>query len=313
MCIEKYVVLDAKAGDVGLALSQALLLSGQLQFAIKQTTEVENTMTSVERVGEYTDVETESPNTGQEPANWPKIGTIVFKNLSLTYKSDGHSVLDNINLHIVGGSKIGIVGRTGAGKSSIISTLFRLYDYQGEIIIDDQDISTLSLNYLRGRISIIPQDPILFVGTIRSNIDPLNKYTDLEIWTALEKVHMKAVVQDLNVEIDDLNSSYSSGQRQLLCLARALVQKNKIIVLDEATANLDPETDKMLQKTVEQSFEKCTVIIIAHRLNSVMNCDQILVLDAGKIAEFDKPDVLLENPNGFLTKMVKGESYARVA
>ncbi|XP_066258502.1 ATP-binding cassette sub-family C member 4-like [Euwallacea similis] len=301
----KFIILHQgeTSGDVGLALNQVTILSSLLQFAIKQITEVENTMTSVERVVEYSDVPSE-PMGGQVLTDWPLKGHISYKNVSLTYKSDGHPVLRDIDLNIEGGSKIGIVGRTGAGKSSIISSLFRLYDFSGEIIVDDENISALSLNFLREKISIIPQDPILFTGTIRTNIDPFDKYSDETIWSALEKVHMKSAIQDLNQEVSDLTSGYSSGQKQLISLARALIQENKIIVLDEATANLDPETDELLQQTVKESFKNCTVLTIAHRLHSVLTCDKILVLDAGRIVEFDEPRILLQNPSGFLARMV---------
>ncbi|XP_030751025.1 multidrug resistance-associated protein 4-like isoform X2 [Sitophilus oryzae] len=294
------------AGDVGLAISQAMMLSGVLQYIIRQLTEIESVMTAIERVLEYADVELE-PKTGRvlEIANWPIEGNIVYKNLTLKYKNDDNIVLKDLSFDILGKTKIGIVGRTGAGKSSIISTLFRLYDYEGNIFIDNENIKTLSLEYLRSIISIIPQDPVLFSGSIRSNIDPLSKYTDTAIWAVLAKVHAKHLVKDLNQNVTDCN--YSSGQKQLFCLARALIRGNKIVVMDEATANLDPETDKLLQESVRQCFEECTVIIIAHRLNSVMKCDKVLVLDAGQIVEFDEPEVLLKNRNGFLYKMVRDE------
>ncbi|CAG9768733.1 unnamed protein product [Ceutorhynchus assimilis] len=307
--IMKLVVFPegAKPGDVGLAISQATMLSMLLQYTVKQLTEIENVMTSIERVFEYTDVKGE-PKAGKTPTNWPSNGNIRFNDVSLTYKTDGKTVLKNISFEIEGQMKVGIVGRTGAGKSSIISSLFRLYNFDGQISIDDENINGLSLDYLRSHISLIPQDPVLFSGTIRTNIDPFNKYSDADIWKALGKVHMKSSVTSLNKIIDDLSATYSSGQKQLICLARALVQNNKIIVLDEATANLDPETDQLLQKTVKECFVNCTVITIAHRLHSVLSCDKVLVLDAGRIVEYDEPDTLLENANGYLYKMVKEES-----
>ncbi|XP_050302533.1 ATP-binding cassette sub-family C member 4-like [Anthonomus grandis grandis] len=295
------------AGDVGLALTQSTMLAGLIQYAVRQLTEIENVMTSVERVLEYADAELES-KTGKKLENWPLEGAITFEDVCLTYKFDGRSVLNNVSFNISGGTKLGIVGRTGAGKSSIISILFRLYDYEGFIRIDGEDISKLSLDFLRSKISIIPQDPILFSGTIRSNIDPFQQFSDKEIWSALEKVHIKSFIKTLSQPVKDLASMYSSGQKQLLCLARAVVQNNKIIVLDEATANIDPETDLLLQKTVEECFKKCTVLTIAHRLNSVMKCDKILVLDNGRIVEFDEPKVLIGDSNGILAKMLPGES-----
>ncbi|XP_076256820.1 ATP-binding cassette sub-family C member 4-like [Rhynchophorus ferrugineus] len=296
---------DLSAGGVGLAITQALMLSGLVQYVIRALTEIESVMTSIERVLEYADVDTERKS-GTEVPNWPSNGHIKFSEVSLNYKDEDTAVLKDLNLEIEGRTKIGIVGRTGAGKSSIISTLFRLYKYEGSIFIDDENIDYLPLDFLRSRISIIPQDPVLFSGTLRSNIDPLERYSDQEIWSALEKVHAKSLVADLGQDVTRAN--YSSGQKQLFCLARALIQGNKIVVLDEATANLDPETDQLVQSTVQECFRHCTVLIIAHRLNSVMHCDKILVLDAGEIVEFGEPKTLLNNKNGFLYKMVQGDS-----
>lgn len=301
-------ILGAQAGDVGLALTNVIMLSALVQYAIRQLTEVENVMTSVERVLEYTDVKLENKS-GLIPENWPSKGSIRYDNVSLTYKSDGNTVLKNISFEIEGQTKIGIVGRTGAGKSSIVSTLFRLYDFDGDIFIDNRNITSLSLDYLRSKIAIIPQDPILFSGTIRTNIDPFSNYSDADIWSVLEQVHMKSKITNLNQSVSDSSTAFSSGEKQLICLARALIQHQNIIVLDEATANLDPETDQLLQKTVQTCFRGCTVITIAHRLHSVTSCDKVLVLDAGRIVEFDAPNTLMENSNGFLFKMVAEDGF----
>lgn len=304
-------ILGAQAGDVGLALTNVIMLSALVQYAIRQLTEVENVMTSVERVLEYTDVKLENKS-GLIPENWPSKGSIRYDNVSLTYKSDGNTVLKNISFEIEGQTKIGIVGRTGAGKSSIVSTLFRLYDFDGDIFIDNRNITSLSLDYLRSKIAIIPQDPILFSGTIRTNIDPFSNYSDADIWSVLEQVHMKSKITNLNQSVSDSSTSFSSGEKQLICLARALIQHQNIIVLDEATANLDPETDQLLQKTVQTCFRGCTVITIAHRLHSVTSCDKVLVLDAGRIVEFDAPNTLMENSSGFLFKMVAEDGFVNV-
>lgn len=294
-----------------MALTNVIMLSALVQYAIRQLTEVENVMTSVERVLEYTDVKLENKS-GLILENWPSKGSIRYDNVSLTYKSDGNTVLKNISFEIEGQTKIGIVGRTGAGKSSIVSTLFRLYDFDGDIFIDNQNISSLSLDYLRSKIAIIPQDPILFSGTIRTNIDPFSNYSDADIWSVLEEVHMKSKITNLNQSVSESSTSFSSGEKQLICLARALIQHLNIIVLDEATANLDPETDQLLQKTVQKCFRGCTVITIAHRLHSVMSCDKVLVLDAGRIVEFDEPNTLMENSNGFLFKMVAEDGFVNM-
>lgn len=293
-----------KAGDVGLAVSQAMTLTGLLQWAIRQAAEMENTMTSVERVMEYAEEKPENKS-GQEVTGWPKSGGIRYDNVSLTYKSTAERVLKDVNFKIEGGSKIGIVGRTGAGKTSIISILFRLYDYEGFIFIDGINIKTLPLEFLRSKIGIIPQDPILFSGTIRSNIDPLNRYSDEEVWSAIEKVQMKGSITSLDQQVTDHGQNYSSGQRQLLCLARALVCKSKIIVLDEATANMDVETDQLLQKTMKNHFADCTVLTIAHRLNSFQAADKILVIEDGRIMQFGEPSALLSEKDGVFYRMVR--------
>lgn len=300
----KIWVLGASAGDVGLAVTQAMTLVGLLQWAVRQAAEMENTMTSVERVLEYAETDQEY-HVGSILPDWPTSGSLRYQNVSLTYKTTGERVLKNISFEIGGKSKIGIVGRTGAGKSSIISVLFRLYDYEGSITIDGVNIKSLNLEYLRSHVGIIPQDPILFRGTIRSNIDPLRQYSDREIWAAVEKVQMKKWITSLSQEIDDYGQNYSSGQRQLICLARALVCKNQIIVLDEATANMDVETDQLVQRTMQDHFENCTVLTIAHRMVSFEAADKILVVDGGKIVQFDSPAALLEDKQGLFYKMVQ--------
>lgn len=303
-------LLGVTAGEVGLAISQSMMLSGLVQFTIKELTEVENAMTAVERILEYADVDAE-PKVGKVLSDWPSKGSICFNNVSLTYKSDGHMVLKDLNFQVPGGEKVGIVGRTGAGKSSIISTLFRLYNFEGQISIDGEDINGIALDCLRSRLSIIPQDPVLFSGSIRSNIDPFNQFPNADIWRVLEQVHLKSLVKNLNQQVDGCVASYSSGQRQLFCLARALIQNSKIIVLDEATANLDPETDQLLQETVKESFRDCTVLTIAHRLCTVMDCDKILVLDAGSVVEFGTPAALLQDHDGFLARMAQDETFTK--
>ncbi|KAL1513291.1 hypothetical protein ABEB36_002715 [Hypothenemus hampei] len=306
-CIVLLLVIypaERMPGDVGLAINQAMSLIGMLQFTVRQSAEIENTMTSVERVLEYADTEPEK-KFGETLSSWPRNGTIIYDGVNLTYKTMGEQVLKHVSFTIEGKSKIGIVGRTGAGKTSIISALFRLYDYEGLITIDNVNIKTLPLERVRSSIGIIPQDPILFKGSIRSNIDPLNRYSDTEIWSAIEKVQMKRSIISLDQSITDSGKNYSAGQRQLICLARALVCKNKIVVLDEATANMDVETDKMLQKTIQDHFADCTVITIAHRINSLQTADKILVVEDGRVVQFDHPTVLLGDKDGLFYKMVQ--------
>ncbi|XP_057667029.1 probable multidrug resistance-associated protein lethal(2)03659 isoform X1 [Diorhabda carinulata] len=290
------------AGDVGLTITQTGMLSNIVNMALQSWSELENTMTSVERAMEYTTVDVES-KTGLEVDNWPSKGEIKYKNVSLKYTNSEENVLKNISFDVEAKSRIGIVGRTGAGKSSIISTLYRLYNYDGEILIDGVELKTLSLKFLRQHISIIPQDPIMFSGTVRSNVDPLDEYTDEEIWKTLHKVQLDSVVPNLRTEVGDIN--FSTGQRQLICVARAIIRKNKILVLDEATANMDPETELIAQKIINDNFSNCTLLIIAHRLDSVLECEKVMVLDRGQIMEFDNPKNLLKNKTSLFAEMMR--------
>ncbi|KAJ3656713.1 hypothetical protein Zmor_015763 [Zophobas morio] len=292
------------AGSVGLAISQALRMTGTLQWGVRIWAEMENCMTSVERVLEYTEVKQESTQ-GQDLDNWPKEGEVKYQNVYLSYNESDEYVLKNISFTAHPQEKIGIVGRTGAGKSSIISTLFRLYEVDGTIAIDGVDTKLMSLDCLRKHISIIPQDPVLFTGTIRDNIDPEGQYTDDVIWNAIDSAYLKKLIPSLDYEITESGSSFSVGQRQLICLARAIVRNNKIIVLDEATANMDPETDELIHQTIHKSFKDCTVFTIAHKLHSIINCDKIIVMDKGEMIECGDPDSLLQNKKGNFYRMVK--------
>ncbi|CAG9854241.1 unnamed protein product [Phyllotreta striolata] len=296
---------ESEAGDVGLAISQAMMLTGLVQWLFKNYTDLENNMTGVERIMEYTDIEKEDRTKGEKFESWQINGKIQYKNVSLIYDTTKQKVLKNLNFEIKPKERVGIVGRTGAGKSSIISTLFRLYDIQGNILIDDVDTKRLSLEFLRSNMAIIPQDPILFSGTIRSNLDPKGNHADSELWKAIEKVNLKTLFLSLDEKITENGSNYSSGQRQLICLARALVSKNKIIVLDEATSNMDPETCNLIQTTIKQNFSGCTVLTIAHRLNTVADCDRVMVIDHGEIIEFDTPSALKANKEGIFYNMIQ--------
>nr|XP_023023881.1 multidrug resistance-associated protein 4-like [Leptinotarsa decemlineata] len=300
--LNSQIITGSEAGDVGLTLTQGGMLAMLVQMTLQQWSETENRMTSVERALEYTIIEPETEK-GTEVPNWPTHGEITYNHVSLTYTRSHEKVLKDINFKVKPKEKIGIVGRTGAGKSSIVSTLFRLYNFEGEIFIDGVDTKALPLKFLRQHISIIPQDPIMFSGTIRSNVDPLHEYTDEEIWKTLHKVKLDVIVPSLETHVEDTN--FSTGQRQLICLARAIIRKNKIVVLDEATANMDPETESIADKTVKENFASCTVFVIAHRLESILDCNKVMVLDRGQIAEYDDPKVLKEKPNGLFAGMLK--------
>ncbi|XP_044750299.1 probable multidrug resistance-associated protein lethal(2)03659 isoform X2 [Coccinella septempunctata] len=279
---------DFQAGDVGLSLSTAVGLGLQLQWGIRNVIQLESTMTCVERVLEYIDEPQEEKN-GKKVENWPDKGSVSFEKVDLRYPLNSQPVLKNINLHIHPKEKVGIVGRTGAGKSSIIVALFRFYDVDGEISIDRENIAEVSLDSLRQGISIIPQEPVIFSGSIRSNIDPTGKYTDEEIWQSLETVNLKGIVSNLDAEIDPKVCGYSLGEKQLISIARAVIRQNKIVVLDEATANMDKETEIEINTKIKEIFKNCTLLIIAHRMETILDCDKVIVMDQGEVVEFDSP------------------------
>lgn len=307
------IFLEKFGGNVGLAITQSIGLTGMFQWGMRQSAELENQMTSVERVLEYTNIEQEASlesSPDKKPnVTWPEKGKVQFKNLYLSYGKDEPPVLKNLNFVVLPKDKVGIVGRTGAGKSSLIAALFRLTDIKGEMIIDDVITNDIGLHDLRSKISIIPQEPVLFSGTMRKNLDPFDDYSDDVLWKALEAVELKDAVMDLaaglNSKMSEGGSNFSVGQRQLVCLARAIIRNNKILVLDEATANVDPQTDGLIQTTIRKQFSDCTVLTIAHRLHTVMDSDKVLVMDAGQMVEFDHPHILLQNRNGILYGMVQ--------
>ncbi|XP_035890492.1 uncharacterized protein LOC118502378 [Anopheles stephensi] len=306
------MVENSMSGNVGLAITQVFNLIFMCQWGMRQTAELENQMTSVERVVEYAEVEPEaslvSIGKHKPPADWPAQGSIRFEHFSLRYAPQSSLVLRDLNMSINAGEKIGIVGRTGAGKSSIIQALFRLAVNEGIIRIDGVDIGSLGLHDLRKRISIIPQDPILFSGTVRENLDPFKQHGDDTLWNALEYVELKEVVRGmegtLDAKMSDGGANFSMGQRQLVCLARAILRNNPILILDEATANVDPETDNLIQKTIRDRFARCTVLTIAHRLHTVMDSDRVLVMDAGRAVEYAHPYELLQRPDGVMRRLV---------
>ncbi|XP_033843200.1 ATP-binding cassette sub-family C member 4-like isoform X1 [Periophthalmus magnuspinnatus] len=299
------------AGAVGLALSYAVTLTGMFQWGVRQSAEIENMMTSVERVVEYAKLESEASweTDTQPPCDWPKTGSITFDKVNFSYSPSKPLVLKNLNITFSSREKVGIVGRTGAGKSSLISALFRLAEPEGRIMIDGVLTSEIGLHTLRQKMSIIPQDPVLFTGTMRKNLDPFSQHTDEDLWNALQEVQMKVVVEELPSKLETLLSeagaNFSVGQRQLVCLARAILRKNRILIIDEATANVDPRTDSLIQQTIRDKFQECTVLTIAHRLHTIIDCDKILVLDAGRIQEYDEPHVLLQNHHSLLYQMVQ--------
>ncbi|XP_042720020.1 multidrug resistance-associated protein 1 isoform X4 [Lagopus leucura] len=304
-------------GLVGLSVSYSLQITAYLNWLVRMTSDLETNIVAVERVKEYAEMEKEAEWSIEEaaPANtWPEEGKVEFRGFGLRYREDLDLVLKNINITINGGEKIGIVGRTGAGKSSLTLGLFRINEAaEGEIIIDGINIAKIGLHDLRFKITIIPQDPILFSGSLRMNLDPFDQHSDEDIWRSLELAHLKNFVSSLpdklHHECSEGGENLSVGQRQLVCLARALLRKSKILVLDEATAAVDLETDNLIQSTIKSQFEECTVLTIAHRLNTIMDYTRVLVLDRGEVVECDSPDNLLQ-AKGLFYSMAKDSGLA---
>ncbi len=319
------VGLQNKLGEdnvklVGLALSQSLYLAGLLQWMVRQTAEVENNMTSTERLFAYIHLDQEPPGLqdgGQPPPKaWPSKGTIEYSKVYAVYRKGLPPVLKDVSFRIDGGSSCGIVGRTGSGKSSLMLSLFRLIPItEGTVYIDRFDVSSIALDALRSQIAIIPQDPVLFSGSIRDNLDPWNKYSDAAIWQALEKAQLKTLVlsmsehKGLYVNLQECGDNLSCGQRQLLCLARVLLQEDaRILALDEATANVDSSTDIKIQNAVHQICNgdvKRTLLVIAHRLDTIITCDKVVVLAQGELVEQGAPSELLQNKQGIFHSMAK--------
>ncbi|KAK2940037.1 Multidrug resistance-associated protein [Blattamonas nauphoetae] len=322
--------------QLSVALTSSLNFNTLGIYIVMQFVELDSKMTSFERVQFYstslpqeTSVSSVSP-----PKEWPSVGNVRFENVTFRYRPGLPFVLRNVSFTVNGGETIGVCGRTGAGKSSLLFALFRLIELDpslsplsidantgmpipvdpneepnsGRVVIDDVDISKVQIQRVRRSIAIIPQDPTLFTGTVRSNLDIAGRCTDDRIWEVLDLVEMRSVVAEmptgLDSEVAEGGSNFSAGQRQLLCFARAILNDCRIVVLDEATASVDVETDAKIQRTIREQFRDKTVIVIAHRLNTILDSDRILVMDKGTVAEFDTPDNLKANPesafNGLL-------------
>ncbi|XP_014741418.1 PREDICTED: canalicular multispecific organic anion transporter 1 isoform X4 [Sturnus vulgaris] len=295
-----------EGGIVGLSVSSALNVTQTLNWLVRTSSELETNIVAVERVHEYMKVKNEAPwvTKNRPPRGWPSRGEIQFVDYQVRYRPELDLVLQGITCNIGSTEKVGVVGRTGAGKSSLTNCLFRVLEAAGgKIIIDDVDIATIGLHDLRNNLTIIPQDPVLFTGTLRMNLDPFDQYSDEEVWKALELAHLKTYVQGLPEGLLHLVSeggeNLSVGQRQLVCLARALLRKAKILILDEATAAVDLETDNLIQTTIRNEFADCTVLTIAHRLHTIMDSNRVMVLHAGQIVEFDSPQELLMKQGTF--------------
>jgi ABC-type multidrug transport system fused ATPase/permease subunit len=327
------------AGAAGLSLTYAVTFTENVLWLVRLYSEVQQNMNSVERVREYLEVEQEAPPVIPESrpeANWPTQGAVEFKGYSTRYRPDLDPVLKEVSFSVKPGEKVGIVGRTGAGKSSLALALFRgLEAEKGQIVIDGVNIGSIGLRDLREAITIVPQDPTLFTGTIRSNLDPFGLFSDEEIFTALRRVHLigsgtsgtatpttsstaveangmnggtasvadnKNVFHNLDSLVSESGSNLSQGQRQLLCLARALLKKPRVLMMDEATASIDYATDAKIQETLRE-LQSSTIITIAHRLQTIIDYDKVLVLDHGRVIEFDHPWTLINKEDGLFRSM----------
>ncbi|KAF5296657.1 hypothetical protein FQR65_LT10197 [Abscondita terminalis] len=304
---------DQSPGLVGLSVTYSLQITQTLNWLVRMTSDVETNIVAVERIKEYGETAQEAPwdipNT-RPPGTWPDVGSVTFKDFAVRYRPGLDLVLKGITFTVNGGEKVGIVGRTGAGKSSLTLSLFRIIEAaQGEIIIDGINISQIGLHSLRSRLTIIPQDAVLFSGSLRMNLDPFDEHTDEDVWRSLEHAHLKEFVKGLasglNHEVTEGGENLSVGQRQLICLSRALLRKTKVLILDEATAAVDLETDDLIQRTIRNEFRDCTVLTIAHRLNTIMDSDRVIVLDRGNIVEYESPPNLLQNKHSIFYGMAK--------
>ncbi|MFN8943347.1 MAG: ABC transporter ATP-binding protein, partial [Pseudobdellovibrionaceae bacterium] len=304
MIAVSFVTYSVLAGKIspevsGLITIYSLSFWGQLNWGIRIFADIESRMTSVERLRFYASLEAEGgvlqTETNLISSDWPTQGSVVFQNVAVKYAEHLPEVLKDISFRIPAGSKVGIIGRTGSGKSTIFQAIYRFVEVsKGKILIDGQDISQISLEKLRQCLAVVPQDPTLFLGTIRSNLDRYNEFSDVEIWNSLEAVHMAEFLRGLpsgiHSKVEENGANLSQGQKQLLCLARALLMKAKIVLLDEATASVDVQTDQRIFDVIQNHLKEATVITIAHRLGTLKDADLVIELEEGKVIE---PQVLM--------------------
>lgn len=340
---------DNFASLAGLSLTFAISMTGLLQWCVRSFAQLEAAMNSSERIIYYSEeIPQEAAWTSDElekavsrsntsppsastlailasggkaahfDKSWPTTGVITLNNLRMRYRPDTPLVLKGLNVSIAGGERIGVVGRTGSGKSSLLLTLLRLVEpdldpdstkYEAPISIDGVDTLRIGLRELRSKLGIIPQNPVLFSGTIRSNMDPFGQFSDDEIWNALEQCGLKVSVEGmpggLGASVAEYGSNLSAGMRQMLVMGRALLKQCRILLLDEATSSVDFETDKEIQRTLREAFKNTTVLTIAHRINTIMDSDKILVMKDGVVAEYAPPQDLLKDENSLFSEIVR--------
>jgi len=309
------------SASVGIALTYSVQLTMQFQRLLNLGSFTENIMTSFERIANYGSLEEEGTSkdvmvpAAPPSASWPIQGTIEFDGVYLRYRDGLDFVLRGVSFSVKDGEKIGVCGRTGSGKSTLMNALFRTIETaQGVIRIDGVDIASVPLQQLRSRLTIIPQDPVLFSGSLRANLDPFEEKSDDELFSALRKVHLIDDVgrwgQGLSYEVSEKGDNLSVGQRQLICIARALLRESRIIVLDEATANVDQELDRQIQVAVRECFVGRTSLTIAHRLETIADSDRIVVMEQGRVVEFDSPATLLTRPDGHFAALMQSSKHA---
>ncbi|TMW67960.1 hypothetical protein Poli38472_007632 [Pythium oligandrum] len=304
---------------IGIAFSYALKVSQNLESIVQSLTRIETIMVSPERLQEYIEIPQEASHRipSMDPpktAHWPNEGSIEFDQVSFRYKEGDRLVLQNMSLKIEGGEKIGIVGRTGAGKSSLTMALFRINELaSGSVSIDGVNVSTIGLKTLREKLSIIPQNPVLFKGTLRSYLDPFGEFSDDELWSCIRKVGLGDRISNeekkLECPVEENGENFSVGERQMLCMARALSRHSRIVIFDEATAAIDHETDQKLQRVIREAFEQSTVLTIAHRLDTILDADRILVLEGGRVVEFASPAELVKKGSGHFFELMQEGGY----
>ncbi|PVD29256.1 hypothetical protein C0Q70_11853 [Pomacea canaliculata] len=298
------------SGVVGLTISYALDVTENLNWLVRMTGDLETDAASIERIDEYSRLASEANShcTLQPAPCWPLLGRIQYLNVTASHSPLSPPVLRGLNFTIQPGEKVGLVGRTGAGKTSLWSVLIGLLTPTGgAVVIDGLDVCTVPIHVLRSRVAVLPQEPFVLEGSIRLNLDPTGQINDEQMWEALRKVrlakHIRSLPKGLDTQCQSDGSIFSTGQKQLLCLARLLLRPAKIVVLDEATSSVDAKTAAVIDQTLIHACAKRTVLVVAHRLSTILNCNRVIVLDKGSVVEMDTPARLMANPLSFFSRL----------